>query len=134
VWLLGHTLVRLCDPSRCGLDIARPVCATRPDQRGRFGVGSIRGEHNRRGPLHPIARAAQADKVFFDHSAALGLGNDMPALIRVPRAARGAAIERGEHVGFDGGGDTGFGHGGHPLLIESPYGITPCESMLYRAG
>ena len=73
-----------------------------------------------------IAPTAKPHKIFCYHSATLGLGDDMPALIRVPRPAGGAAGEAGKGSCFDGGGDGGFlGHDSGPVL-GFPYFIARC--------
>lgn len=72
--------------------------------------------------------AAQADKVFCYHRAAVRLGDDMAAFSGVPRPASGAAGEASHDAFLDGGGDGSFlGHG------DSPTGPFPDDSHSHES-
>lgn len=135
LWPLGHRLVRLCDTA-CA-QILFPVSAAALDERPRFGERGERAEHHVAIRLLAVARAAQANKIVKRNFAALALCDNMATLVRVPRSASGAAIEAGEHGGFDGGGDGGFlGHGAGPF-VGYPYYIArfagACKGNLCKA-
>lgn len=112
------------DNAAGGRAVASPVSAIRLDRGDSLAIGYIqrdrlceRLEPNVDSALRRVAELAETNKIFLDHCAALGLGDDVTAVIRFPRSARDASGERGHDVGFDRGGDGGFlAHDSGPFL------------------